>query len=128
MKGYFDFYKKPYPVKEKLIKLVELLENHEETGLQFIAHYDKQAIGFTTLYKAMSTLSAGKIIVLNDLYVEPSVRGKGIGRALMEHSKEYAVKNNYPHMEWMTKRSNEQAKNLYDRLGAQKSEWTYYSW
>lgn len=54
-------------------------------GIQFLYRLEGRAVGFATLYFIPSSVSARINTVLNDLYVEPDYRGKGIGRALMMH-------------------------------------------
>ena len=50
-------------------------------GAQWVATtHIGQAVGFVTAYRTLSSVSAAKRCLLNDLYVNPDQRGKGIGR------------------------------------------------
>lgn len=53
---------------------------------------------------------------LQDLYADPAVRGKGIGRALIEAVYKAADANGTPNVYWMTQEFNANARQLYDRV------------
>lgn len=55
---------------------------------------------------------------LQDLYVDPSVRGSGVGRALIEAVYAAADAADAPSVYWMTQDFNHDARRLYDRVGA----------
>ena len=63
---------------------------------------------------------------MNDLFVEPSRRGDGIGRALIEASLEVARERGARHLEWNTAPDNHTAQRLYDSTGAERSTWVNY--
>lgn len=56
------------------------------------------------------------VCYLQDLYVEPRLRGGGVGRALIEAVYEVADANGTPSVYWMTQDFNENARKLYDRI------------
>lgn len=127
MLGYFDFYQIENPSIEKIIKLIDNLIDEPTKGIQFlILSKEKKAVGFVTLYYVMSTLSASQVILMNDLYVDPSYRGQGYGKALFEFSMEFAKKNGYPKMEWITEPDNARARKFYESMGGKWSEWIYF--
>ena len=63
---------------------------------------------------------------MNDLYVEPESRARGIGRALIEASATVARERGARHLEWATAPDNEGAQRLYDSTGAKRAEWITY--
>ena len=63
---------------------------------------------------------------MNDLYVDPEVRGEGVGRALIEASADVARERGAHHLEWMTAPHNKTAQRLYDSTGAERSQWVEY--
>lgn len=127
MKGYLDFYERPYPEDSKLHALLDTLERQPERGLQFIAEVEGQAVGFATLYSTFSSLRAQEAMVMNDLFVDPQYRGTGAGHALFEACKQFVRENGYAFMEWVTAQDNHLAQRFYDRQGAQRSTWVTYS-
>lgn len=56
---------------------------------------------------------------LEDLFVSDSVRGQGVGRALIEHIYHFAAEQNCNRVYWTTQYSNKTARKLYDRLATQ---------
>ncbi len=103
------------------------LENPSE-GVQFVAlTEERQPIGFATLYFPYSSVSAGKQCVMNDLYVSPEARGRGVGLALIKHCQNYAREHEYLELSWETRQANEQAQRLYARTGAERTAWYVYT-
>jgi GNAT superfamily N-acetyltransferase len=66
-------------------------------------------------------------LYLEDIFVRPELRGKGIGRALLQHCLELADKRGCGRMEWTCLDWNTKAQAAYKRLGArQMKEWFLY--
>ena len=51
-----------------------------------------------------------------DLFVDPSVRGKGLGRRLIEAVADVARRDGYIRVQWLTKHDNTTAQRLYDKV------------
>ncbi len=104
------------------------LKSHAR-GVQFLARDSAGvAVGFATLYKNFSSVSAAGICVLNDLYTVPSARGKGVGRALIEHSRAYARSHGYASLAWFTAADNHDAQVLYNKFkDATQKIWLRYA-
>ena len=86
-------------------------------GAQWVATtHMGQAVGFVTAYRTLSSVSAAKRCLLNDLYVNPEQRGKGIGRQLIMHCTQWAISEGYPGVYWETDNDNHTAQKLYDAL------------
>jgi ribosomal protein S18 acetylase RimI-like enzyme len=133
MRGYCDFYEvAPSDAQLRALSLT-LLANPDTSGIQLIARDtdddggDGAAVGFATLYWTFSTLAASPIGLMNDLYVDPAARGGGIGRALIEACESECAARGLPLLEWETAPDNTTAQAVYDRLGAQRSEWIAYT-
>lgn len=65
--------------------------------------------------------SVENVCYLQDLYADPSIRGKGIGRALIEATYDAADKADCPSVYWLTNHYNVTARQLYDRIGEKTS-------
>ena len=63
---------------------------------------------------------------MNDLFVDESARGQGVGRALIEASAAVARERGVPFVEWATAPDNHTAQRLYDSTGAERTEWVSY--
>lgn len=81
-----------------------------------------EGLGFVQLYRSFSSLSACRILVLNDLYVVPEARGLGIGRCLMERAHEEAIRSGARQLALTTATTNVTAQGLYRSLGYEREE------
>jgi GNAT superfamily N-acetyltransferase len=92
-----------------------------------IAEQDGAAVGFALFFHNFSTFLAQPGIYLEDLFVIPEKRGRGVGRALLKELARLAVERGCGRLEWSVLDWNREAIAFYERLGAQpNSEWTIY--
>jgi GNAT superfamily N-acetyltransferase len=92
-----------------------------------LAEDDGKAIGFALFFHNFSTFLAQPGIYLEDLFVAPEQRGRGIGRILLERLAKIAVERDCGRLEWAVLDWNRDAIGFYERLGAKpNSEWTIY--
>ena len=77
-------------------------------------------VGFTQLYPRYSSVRAIKIWLLNDLYVEPEFRKKGIGESLIKTVLKYAKDDGASQVEISTAIDNYTAQSLYESIGFKK--------
>jgi GNAT superfamily N-acetyltransferase len=132
LRGYCDFYEVA-PGDEQLLSLCRALiagvggVPYSE-GVQLLARDDDsgEAIGFATLYWTWTTLQAGRLAVMNDLFVAPEARGTGTADALIAACRERARDHGAVRLEWQTARDNRRAQKVYDRAGGQPSMWISY--
>jgi GNAT superfamily N-acetyltransferase len=97
-------------------------------GAQWLAlDEDGGAVGFVTAYRVLSSTLAVERCLLNDLYVVPDVRGRGIGRLLIVHCAEWAVAQGYNGVYWRTADDNHTAQRLYDSLPTTRRTWIDYT-
>lgn len=83
--------------------------------------------GFALWFRNYSTFLARPGIYLEDLFVFPAFRGRGIGRRLLQHLAQVAVSNGYGRLEWAVLDWNADAIRFYESLGAvPMSDWTTY--
>jgi ribosomal protein S18 acetylase RimI-like enzyme len=82
----------------------------------------KLPVGFTQLYPAYSSVRAIKYWILNDLYVEPDHRKKGIGEKLIKTAMDFAKKDGATIMELSTAIDNYTAQTLYENIGFEKQK------
>jgi GNAT superfamily N-acetyltransferase len=83
-----------------------------------LATVDGQPAGFALFYPTYSTVLGRTGIHLEDLYVRPEHRGSGLGRALLAHLAELAVRRGGARLEWWVLHTNDPALRFYARLHA----------
>jgi GNAT superfamily N-acetyltransferase len=76
--------------------------------------------GFALFFKTYSTFLAKPGLYLEDLFVKPEFRGKGIGKALLLHVAKLANERDCGRMEWTVLDWNKPAIAFYERLGARR--------
>ncbi len=90
-----------------------------------IAECDGQPAGFALFFVSFSTFLGKPGLYLEDLYVLPALRGRGIGRRLMVHLARLALERGYGRFEWSVLDWNTPAIDFYRGLGARPMEgWT----
>lgn len=78
---------------------------------------DRAASGFTQLYPGFSSVSAKRLWILNDLYVAEPARRHGVARALMDHTRAFAIETGALRLVLQTAHDNVPAQALYQSLG-----------
>lgn len=81
-----------------------------------------EGLGFVQLYRSFSSLSACRILILNDLFIVPESRGLGIGRRLMGRAHEEAIRSGARQLTLTTETTNVKAQGLYRSLGYEREE------
>lgn len=100
----------------------------ERRGAEVVigSHADEPA-GFALFFHNFSTFLGRPGIYLEDLYVKPEFRGKGIGRAMLAYLAGLAKERNCGRLEWSVLDWNEPAIKLYRGVGAvPMDDWTVY--
>lgn len=90
-----------------------------------IAELGGRACGFALFFRSFSTFLGRPGIYVEDLFVEPEQRGRGVGKALLRALARLAVERGYGRLEWAVLDWNEPAIRFYERIGARAlSDWT----
>ena len=92
-----------------------------------IARTGTVAVGYSAWFESYSTFLGKPGLYLEDLFVLPAWRGRGIGRALLRHLGRIAIERGCGRMEWSVLDWNEPAIGFYRSIGARPmDEWTVY--
>ncbi|HXE13766.1 MAG TPA: GNAT family N-acetyltransferase [Bryobacteraceae bacterium] len=113
--GYRRFYRQPSDMEGAKRFLLDRLRYNQ--SVIFIAFQGNEAVGFTQLYPSFSSGAMAQIFILNDLFVAPNVRKRGIGGALLERAAEYARQLGALRMVLSTEAYNLIAQSLYQKHG-----------
>jgi len=84
------------------------------------------ALGFVHLMPSINTVAMRPIWLLEDLYVAPSGRRRGVASALMRHAENFARETGAERLTLATAHDNKKAQSLYQRLGYIKEEHFWY--
>jgi GNAT superfamily N-acetyltransferase len=118
---------------EKLLHELEVTEADLATALFCdnpllfceIAEWQSEPVGFAVWFLNFSTFSGRCGIYLEDLFVRPSHRGKGIGKAMLVHLARQCVANGWSRLQWSVLDWNTPSIAFYKSLGAVlMDEWT----
>ena len=123
---YLVFYKKPSNLEKHKSFLKERIENNE--AIIFIAFDDKikeKAIGFTLIYPTFSSILLSKILILNDLYVDSTIRNNGTGEKLILKTMELAKELDVKLVRLRTAKNNIIAQGLYHKMGFVRDDLVY---
>ena len=92
-----------------------------------IAEFDNKPVGFALFFHNFSTFLGKGGIYLEDLYVQPAMRGKNIGKTLLSSLAKLAVERDCGRLEWSCLNWNEPSIKFYKSQGAiPMNEWTVY--
>ena len=92
-----------------------------------LAYYDDEPVGYALYFHSYSTFLGRPGLYLEDLFVRPAVRGKGIGKALLAFVARVASERTCGRLEWSVLNWNEPAIGFYKSLGAKPMDtWTIY--
>ena len=112
-RGYLEFYKTTAPDVQYELTWKRLLDN-EYNMYGLVAEVDGKVCGIVHYTFQNSTRSPINYCYLEDLFVDPLIRGKGAGRALIDAVQDIAVKAGSSRLYWNTDATNEVARKLYD--------------
>lgn len=112
--GYLTFYKEDVPEAVTAATWARALDP-DVPMFGRLAEHDGAVVGFTISTLHPSTWTRSLNCYLEDLFVDPDVRGGGVGRALIDDLLNLARQKGWSRLYWHTAAGNETARRLYDR-------------
>ncbi|MFF5995708.1 GNAT family N-acetyltransferase [Lysinibacillus sp. KU-BSD001] len=112
---YRQFYEQPSDVAAAKYFLQQRLVNKD--SIVFIAIIEHVTVGFVQLYPTFSTVGLKRAYILNDLYVSPIARQKGVAQALIERCFTFCEAQNARYITLETSLSNVHAQKIYEKVG-----------
>lgn len=92
-----------------------------------IGEYKNKPVAFALFFHNFSTFLGRPGIYLEDLYVRPEMRGKGMGKIMLSYLAKLAIERNCGRLEWWCLDWNEPSIQFYKQMGAvPMDEWTVY--
>lgn len=115
---------------DQVVATEEILKEwlfERKVGEVLIGEYEGKPIGFMLFFYNFSTFLGKAGLYLEDLYVEPEMRGKGLGKIMLSQLAKLAVQRRCGRVEWACLDWNEPSVQFYKSLGAvPMDEWTVY--
>ncbi|MCG7493631.1 GNAT family N-acetyltransferase [Thalassobius sp. Cn5-15] len=124
--AYLEFYESTVSEAVSETTFARLIDPARTQQNGMIALLDGAPVGLVHYIYHAHNWQVEDCCYLQDLYAAPSVRGQGIGRALIEAVYKAADDNGTPKVYWMTQEFNKTARQLYDRI-AQLTPFVKYS-
>ncbi len=110
---------------DKVINSVEYMKQEKDLFGCLVVENDNSEIIAMALYFYAYFTWVGKSLYLDDLYVKPDYRGKGIGSLLLDEIYEIAKAENCKRLRWQVINWNTPAIKLYEKAGATiDNEWS----
>ncbi len=116
-RDYLAFYETELPDEIYDIYFERLLGGDPQDFSGMVAEVDGRVVGLTHYLFHRHGWKVEDTCYLQDLYAEPHLRGRGIGRKLIEAVYAKADARGCPSVYWLTQDFNETARRLYDRVG-----------
>lgn len=91
-----------------------------------LAILDGKVVGLCQYQLMHRSLSGQKVVYLSDLYTRPDIRGKGVGRGMIDHVIAFAKSRGIGNVRWLTQEFNYAGRRLYDTYRP-KSDFILYS-
>jgi GNAT superfamily N-acetyltransferase len=108
-------------------QLHEAMFGAQPAAYALVAEADEAVVGFALYFRNFSTWAGVHGIYLEDLFVAPEQRGRGLGKALLVALADIAVERGYARVEWAVLNWNQPSIDFYTSLGAvPMDEWTVY--
>ena len=120
-----DYEKLLHEVVANVTTLEESLFGDRPYAEVVIAEHQDQPVGFALFFHNYSTFLGQPGLYLEDLYIQPEMRGKGFGKTLLAYLANLALERNCGRLEWWVLDWNQSAKDFYQSLGAEPmDDWT----
>ena len=104
---------------------MEALESDELISLMFFEE-DGVPVGFANLMTIYSVWTHGKALILDDLYLQPQVRGKGYGKQALGYIEQFAVKIGCKRLQFQSEETNPNAMEFYISQGYSPANMKFY--
>jgi GNAT superfamily N-acetyltransferase len=124
--GYRVFYGQPSEPDRCRRFLAERLEKRESVIYLAADGETYEPLGFVQLYPLFSSVSVQRLWIVNDLFVQPAVRQRGVAAALLERCRTLARETGAKGLQLETGTDNHPARRLYERTGFTRIDAAFY--
>ena len=114
--AYCAFYETDMPDEVTDETWQQILDAENDTYGAIVAEQDGRVVGFANWVLQWYTWSTGRQCYLHDLFVEPDIRGGGVGERLISALQRRGAEEGWTRIIWLTHETNVRARRLYDRF------------
>jgi GNAT superfamily N-acetyltransferase len=127
LRAYCDFYE-ANPSDDGLEAMARaVIAAPEDQAFLLVAEDDPgEVIGFAACAWKWSSLRGARVVVLDDLFVDPAARGQGFADQLIAATAQVAARHGSPVVTWLTAPDNHRAQKVYDRVGGKSEPFLEY--
>jgi GNAT superfamily N-acetyltransferase len=120
--GYRQFYGQPadLPLAEAFLR--DRFAHDDSAVFLAIDPHSGDGLGFVQLYPCFSSVAARRIWILNDLFVTPAARRRGVGRALLDAARDHGLATGAKRLVLSTAATNDDARALYESYGYKQDD------
>ncbi|CAG9945706.1 unnamed protein product [Clonostachys rosea f. rosea IK726] len=118
-RAYIDFYRSSIDdeqYKKTFDRIIVEKDGLQALVVRQVGDGTEKMVGIAHFFPELTPWSEKKIMMLNDLFVDPAIRGQGLGRKLIEAVADVARDTGCLRLQWLTKHDNVTARALYDKL------------
>lgn len=109
------------PDFRKQIAGLDMIIGDPSNGVVIVCEAEEEIVGMLTLLPLVSTALGKKVLLLEDMIVDPAWRGRGIGSQLLDHAERWAQKHDFGRVSLLTDGDNDAAHHFYERNGFMRS-------
>ncbi|MGA2257095.1 MAG: GNAT family N-acetyltransferase [Thermoguttaceae bacterium] len=109
-----------YPLAEAFVR--DRLTNNDSVVFVAIDRQSGDGLGFVQLYPSFSSVAAQCIWILNDLFVAPTARRRGVGRSLLNAARDHGASSGAKRLVLSTAATNREARALYESCGYRQED------
>ena len=118
--AYRQFYRRSPDLAGARAFIGERLARDE--SIIFLAEASGAALGFAQLYPSFTSAGMARIFILNDLFVTPHARGRGVATELLRRAAEFGLAQGAVRLTLSTATDNRAAQAVYERAGWQRDD------
>jgi GNAT superfamily N-acetyltransferase len=125
--GYLAFYKSSLTDAVTDLLWQRILDPDNEIQCRVAENSNTQLVGLVHFFPHANTWFANPVCYLNDLFVNPDIRGGGVGRMLIDAVVDEAARQGWSEIYWLTHNKNSVARGLYDKVTGGSAGFVNYS-
>lgn len=114
------------PTQEEMEGVIRAALEMPEALYMLVIEQEGRPVGIANAGFYLSLFTRGKALLIDDLYIDPALRGQGIGKAAVAALFEYARENGFLRVQLLCEKDNARAIHLYEKSGFEGQEMLFF--